>query len=435
MYGVDRKPTPTGVVVSYICAKNSLCTNGGIMVKRILLTLLAVLFAGTLYPCHILLVMRRNNGTVQEASQTLVNTTNQIMTSNNQHGSGIVIYPLYANNTLPGILKRRVSTSSNSGEIITMPSDRKWATAWNIPIFSELTLEYIQFEGGDYLFADMKQFWFHKRNASTGSSAIANPHPWVYSGDGRTITFMHNGNVAIHQLDIFYQANQQLVDPEIEALRDPDPFGLNTGIVDSGLLFAVLLMNIKQADWNILSGIMATLHNGELWDSLYGDRILNFILSDGDDTYAYRGFVNSPNLLGYSYNESSAVISSLLTSDMQTLDPDDLLYMPANAEPVLFQNASLAESDATIAPQTLRHSVFPNPFNPTTNIAFTLPANAHVSLQIFNIHGQLIKTIEKDLPQGENSVVWEAQDASSGVYFYRIVAGRHKATGKMLLLK
>jgi len=405
------------------------------MPKRLLFALLTILFINTLHPCHMLMVTQRNNGTVQDASQMLVNTINQIINSNIPHGSGIAIYPVNVSYTLPGILKRRTSTSSNNGDIITMHSDRKWATAWDIPIFSELTPDYIQLEGEDYLFTDMKQLWYHKRNASTGSSAIANPHPWVYTYQGNTITFMHNGHVSIPLLNNYYQANQHLLDPEIVALRDPDPFGLNTDVVDSGLLFAVLLMNIKQADWNILDGIKATLQNSDLWATNSSSRILNFILSDGNDTYAYRGLVNSINLLGYSYNESFAVISSLLQPGMQHLYSDDLLYMPADGEPVVFLNASLSNSDNTITTTTLRHTVFPNPFNPITNIAFTLPTKAHVSLQIFNIQGQHIKTIEKDLPQGENSLAWNAQNAPSGVYFYRIKAGEHNATGKMLLLK
>jgi len=380
--------------------------------------------------------MRRNSGTVQECSPMLVNTINQIMTQGIPHGSGVVIYPVNADNTLPGVLKRRSSTTTNSGDLLTMPSDRRWATAWDIELYTELTPDFITLEGEEYLFEDMRQFWFHRRNASTGSNVIANPHPWVYSNEGHTITFMHNGNVSIALLEAFYQANLHLIDPEIEALRNPDPFGINIEMVDSGLIFAVLLINIKQAGWDIGSGIRATLQNENLWEYEAAPKgsIANFILSDGNDTYAYRGMVNSLDLLGYVYDDNMAVITSLLNENLQALGVDELLYMPATGEPVVISSFS-GTSDVTISPSKLNPQVFPNPFNPVTNISFTLPARAYVALQIFNVKGQLMSVIEKDLPQGENSLVWDAQHAPSGVYLYRITAGDHSATGKMLLLK
>jgi hypothetical protein len=84
---------------------------------------------------------------------------------------------------------------------------------------------------------------------------------------------------------------------------------------------------------------------------------------------------------------------------------------------------------------------FPNPFNATTTIRYSLPNQANVRLEIFNILGQKVKTLVNE-PQeaGYKQVLWDGKNdqgdnVSSGVYFYRINAGRYHNVMKMSLLK
>lgn len=83
----------------------------------------------------------------------------------------------------------------------------------------------------------------------------------------------------------------------------------------------------------------------------------------------------------------------------------------------------------------------PNPFNPITNIGFTLPNPGHVKLEVFNILGQSITVLtDEELPAGYHTAVWEGTDnagysVASGIYFYRIEYGQYDQTRKMLLLK
>ena len=78
---------------------------------------------------------------------------------------------------------------------------------------------------------------------------------------------------------------------------------------------------------------------------------------------------------------------------------------------------------------------YPNPFNPATVIGYTLPADSRVSLAVYNVLGQKVATlVNGPVAAGTHQVEWRAQ-VSSGIYFYRLVAGNFTATKKMVLLK
>jgi hypothetical protein len=84
---------------------------------------------------------------------------------------------------------------------------------------------------------------------------------------------------------------------------------------------------------------------------------------------------------------------------------------------------------------------YPNPFNPTTNIRFSLPAEAHVKLEVYDITGALVKTILNEAVRaGNKEVTWDGMNSSgakvaSGMYLYRLEAGNFVSARKMLLLK
>jgi hypothetical protein len=83
----------------------------------------------------------------------------------------------------------------------------------------------------------------------------------------------------------------------------------------------------------------------------------------------------------------------------------------------------------------------PNPFNPTTQIRFSLPEKSMTSLCIYNLKGQLVKTlINEDFAKGNHSITWNGKDdneiaVSSGVYYYKLKWNNKEMTRKMILLK
>lgn len=84
---------------------------------------------------------------------------------------------------------------------------------------------------------------------------------------------------------------------------------------------------------------------------------------------------------------------------------------------------------------------YPNPFNPATQFKFNLILPAQVTIQVFNVLGQLITTLLDEVkPAGIHTVSWDGSDdngqaVKSGVYTYRIIAGNEVAARQMILLK
>nr|WP_321268660.1 FlgD immunoglobulin-like domain containing protein [uncultured Sulfurimonas sp.] len=84
---------------------------------------------------------------------------------------------------------------------------------------------------------------------------------------------------------------------------------------------------------------------------------------------------------------------------------------------------------------------FPNPFNASTTIAFTLPEDEFTTFDIYNITGQKIRTlVSEQKTAGTHTVVWDGRDdngrqVSSGTYITVLKAGINTATGRMMLVK
>ncbi|MGA9408534.1 MAG: aryl-sulfate sulfotransferase, partial [Bacteroidota bacterium] len=79
---------------------------------------------------------------------------------------------------------------------------------------------------------------------------------------------------------------------------------------------------------------------------------------------------------------------------------------------------------------------YPNPFNPSTTIRYTLPLSGKVAMHVYNILGQSVATlVEGNQSAGTHAVLFNGSDLPSGVYLYRIESGSFSAVKKMVLLK
>lgn len=84
---------------------------------------------------------------------------------------------------------------------------------------------------------------------------------------------------------------------------------------------------------------------------------------------------------------------------------------------------------------------FPNPFNPTTTIEYTIPEAGHVNLVIYNLAGQKIRTlVNENQPASFRKIVWDGRNemgesVGAGIYFYKLVSGNFSKIQKMTLIK
>ena len=126
--------------------------------------------------------------------------------------------------------------------------------------------------------------------------------------------------------------------------------------------------------------------------------------------------------------------------DVWTIDPSKndgypiLRFMP---DPIV----SGTDKVTPFSPAALLHANYPNPFNPMTTISFEMIRSGAVTIDIFNIRGQKIRSLVSGMyTTGSHSVVWNGlsdngQSVSSGVYFYQMTTGEYNTVKRMVLMK
>lgn len=199
--------------------------------------------------------------------------------------------------------------------------------------------------------------------------------------------------------------------------------------------------SVKAAFYDIQSGtsnLETKIYNNiDLTDSLqfdwayapypgnYPDRLQVLVSTDGGSSYPYTIFDRSGTALATAPATTNSFVPTS-SSEWQTFSVRigsiiSGISGKTNSEPSswdLFQN-------------------YPNPFNATTNIEFTILKDASVTLEIYDVLGNLVATLKKgeNLRRGTYKVSFNAENLSSGIYFYRLTTPDFSSTKKMLLLK
>ena len=79
---------------------------------------------------------------------------------------------------------------------------------------------------------------------------------------------------------------------------------------------------------------------------------------------------------------------------------------------------------------------YPNPFNPSTTIQFKVPEKSNVTITIFNSIGENVLTlVNEEKATGSYEVSFSAEGFTSGIYYYKLLAGNFAETKKMILMK
>ncbi len=172
----------------------------------------------------------------------------------------------------------------------------------------------------------------------------------------------------------------------------------------------------------------------------------NYVQWDGIDDYLHQAADSSwwPEGLIYDPDSSGNPVLSLgvhehwnnadsmqYSGNLATGDGIELvkLFHPGST-------TSVCEETANISKSLEVFDNFPNPFNPSTTIKFNIPKNGKVSLEIYNIHGDIVDILTNDyLSAGTHTYHWNSKGLSSGTYIYRLTTQLGSISNKMLLLK
>ena len=197
------------------------------------------------------------------------------------------------------------------------------------------------------------------------------------------------------------------------------------------------------------SGVYGSFFNGTL-DEL---KIWNCNRSSAQvaaDMYAVLTGAEANLAAYYNFNEGAGQVAADLSpnsnhmrlgltnaaedSDPTWVECDHPTAPAAPAAPAVLAKDS---PDLTAVPMEFNlEQNYPNPFNPTTTISYTLEEENYTSLVVFDIQGRQIATLVNDIrAAGSHSVVWNAANTASGVYFYKLQAGNKTQIRRMLLLK
>ncbi len=162
------------------------------------------------------------------------------------------------------------------------------------------------------------------------------------------------------------------------------------------------------------------------WDLIFPTDFIYVPTGSGDQFVTF-SVVVPPFIIG----NISDQLSFSLTSG---LDATNGVNGSVNVFVVL---TDVGDDDGSALPTTFELGQnYPNPFNPTTKIPFELKTRSEVTLSVYNVLGQKVDEFNYgSMPPGAHTVDYEPSTQSSGVYFYKIVAGDFTATRRMILLK
>lgn len=160
------------------------------------------------------------------------------------------------------------------------------------------------------------------------------------------------------------------------------------------------------------------------WSAAANDTFALFCDSAGQGEKAFRAWEQLTGV-GYKYQRFAE------PSDFSWLLDADLWIA------LLYKKGLLSVERQPGAPSlfTLEQN-YPNPFNPSTTIAFSVPYSAEVSLIVYDVLGSEVATLVNErLDAGRYTSAFTAASLPSGIYFYRLRAGAHTETKRMMLIK
>ncbi len=158
------------------------------------------------------------------------------------------------------------------------------------------------------------------------------------------------------------------------------------------------------------------------------------------------------NSFGYPYYKDTVLINSIentgltINGGLNYFNYDFLVWVVYNktdsgksslyGKSVRVMNTGIKEINTNLPDNITLYQNYPNPFNPVTNLEFGIPELGFVSLKVYDALGKVVRTlVNESRPAGYYNVEFDGSDLPSGMYFYKLEAGKFAETKRMILLK
>ena len=214
---------------------------------------------------------------------------------------------------------------------------------------------------------------------------------------------------------------------------------INTGLTNLNINTFTICNTILFAGTE--SGIFRYAGSDTSWDAagLEGKEVNAFAVKDSSIFAGTSGQgVFLSNDYGMTWKSVNTGLANLIINGF-VINDGDLIAGTAKGiwRRSLSEMITYVEENVTKIPlQFILSQNYPNPFNPVTTIKYSIPKSSFVTIKIFNLLGQEVRTLVNEKQKtGEYSIEFNASNLASGVYFYSIQAGTYSLTKKMILLK
>jgi hypothetical protein len=202
-----------------------------------------------------------------------------------------------------------------------------------------------------------------------------------------------------------------------------DVFGINAVLTEMPLLvFPGSINGIITNGGEPVSGVMVSVSNTN-------QEMMAYSMTDASGQY----YINGLNTGDYTLTATKVNYQSQTQNINLDLSSGTSQVINLN----LPTGVTDVEEDLRDVPSEYRlENNYPNPFNPSTTITYSIPEAAFVKLTVFNAIGQeIVKLVNRNMEAGKHTVTFDAEDLNSGIYFYKIEAGKFVQVKKMILLK
>ncbi|MFH0735675.1 MAG: T9SS type A sorting domain-containing protein [bacterium] len=271
-----------------------------------------------------------------------------------------------------------------------------------------------------------------------------------------TNTFVYNSNnrlieqyyklwdtnwIDFYQYLYLYNASSQLIEKKVNSAIDGNWVPENNYLYtynDQGQIIKVSNCNGYGSEssydsYSYTNGLLTSIQNMKwvYFHLLMGSYETQTRLEYGYDNYNNCNYAIYSVKSGYGLHVADRTFNLLYNNGSSSFNLDG-----ARVQVVYSTLTDVNESEISVVDKFSLNQNYPNPFNPNTTISFSLPKEEFVTLKIYDILGKEIATlINAELSAGTYQKDWQPKNISSGIYFYRLQAGKYTETRKMSFLK